>query len=387
MEHGVPKSNSEAIMVETRLTPGRSSDRLFDESGSLQARTSLLAQTTRECTTTPTDARGIGSFNGSPSGTHLNPSGGPVATRAMSLRPRPPHSHCPIIQEERQWRRPDILAGGNGENPRLFATRWTGCDIREQASEIASDYHMLCIALRRTKFHFWLGTKSVANQEVIPGTLHLTQPAQPHRIVFREAYDSLHLFIQNALLKEFFEWVHGKTPIGDVSLPHLEYVYDTLIGNLGVALLSAGELGMHGALYADSISLAIVARLFALYAEKPAVTAERSVAALPNWRLRRVIDFIETHCDQPITLADLARTAGLSRMHFAAQFRKATGFRPHEYLLRQRVERAKIILATTTLPIAQVALTVGFSSQSHFTGVVKRLTGMTPLRWRELSRG
>jgi len=121
-------------------------------------------------------------------------------------------------------------------------------------------------------------------------------------------------------------------------------------------------------------------------AEKPTPTQRREVAALPNWRLKRVIDFMETHADQPITLGDLAHIAGLSRMHFAAQFRKATGLRPHAYLLRRRIEKAKTILATSSSAIAEVALTVGFSSQSHFTGVFKRLTGLTPLSWRELSR-
>ena len=94
---------------------------------------------------------------------------------------------------------------------------------------------------------------------------------------------------------------------------------------------------------------------------------------------------IESNADNPITLADLAREAGLSRMHFAAQFRKATGLRPHQYLLQRRVEKAKTLLATSSAPIAEVALSVGFSSQSHFTGVFKRLTNHTPLRWRELS--
>lgn len=114
----------------------------------------------------------------------------------------------------------------------------------------------------------------------------------------------------------------------------------------------------------------------------PASTSPRSVAALPKWRLKRVIDFVDTHANRSLTLADLARTAGLSRMHFAAQFRQATGFRPHEYLLRHRIEKAKTILATSTRPIAEVALIVGFSSQGHFTLAFKRFTGTTPYRWR-----
>ena len=66
---------------------------------------------------------------------------------------------------------------------------------------------------------------------------------------------------------------------------------------------------------------------------------------------------------------------------FAAQFRAATGHRPHEYLLFRRTERAKELLRTA-MPIVEVALTVGFQAQSHFTTVFRRLTGDTPARWR-----
>ena len=256
--------------------------------------------------------------------------------------------------------------------------------MREQTSEITGDYHMLSISLEPTEFSIWLGTTPLPNKKVIPGTIQLTPPAVPARIVYHKAYDVLHVFIQNVILKEFCKWSYGKQPIGDVRLQDPNYAYDPLIGQLGVALLSADELGgSHGALYANSVSLAIVARLFALYAEKPDSTSQRNVGALPTWRLKRVIDFMETHADEPITLADLAHTAGLSRMHFAAQFRKATNLRPHEYLLRRRIEKAKVMLATGSSPVAEVALSLGFGSQSHFTGVFKRFTGVTPRRWRE----
>jgi AraC family transcriptional regulator len=370
-------------MVETRLTPGRSSDRSLDGSGSLQARTSLLAQTTRAWMST----HAHGSFDGGVSGTRANAIGGPIATRAMALPPRQPHSNRSIIQEERQWRRPDILASGNRLNLRLFAARWSGTDLREQTSEITGDYHMLSISLEPTEFSIWLGMTPIPNKKVIPGTIQLTPPAVPARIVYHQAYDVLHVFIQNVVLKEFYEWSYGKQPIGDVHLRDPNYAYDPLIGQLGVALLSADELGgSHGELYGDSISLAIVARLFALYAEKPDATSQKNVGALPTWRLKRVIDLMEAQADKPITLADLARTAGLSRMHFAAQFRKATNLRPHEYLLRRRIEKAKVMLTTGSSPIADVALTLGFSSQSHFTGVFKRFTGQTPRSWRDSNR-
>jgi hypothetical protein len=69
-------------------------------------------------------------------------------------------------------------------------------------------------------------------------------------------------------------------------------------------------------------------------------------------------------------------------MHFAAQLRAATGYRPREYLLTRRVEHAKSLLTTTDKSLVEVALAVGFSTQAHFSTVFKRISGETPARWR-----
>ena len=147
---------------------------------------------------------------------------------------------------------------------------------------------------------------------------------------------------------------------------------------LGRALLDADEVG---GLYAECISVAIVARLLAAGQR----CAPRSkVAELSKWRLRRAIDHVEAHLAEPVTLAELAAAAGLTRMHFAAQFRAATGLRPHEYLLRRRVERAQELLAGTGRSVLEVALSVGFQTQAHFTAIFKRFAGEPPRAWRQL---
>jgi AraC family transcriptional regulator len=104
---------------------------------------------------------------------------------------------------------------------------------------------------------------------------------------------------------------------------------------------------------------------------------------LPMWRLKRVQAFVSAHIGEPLRLTDLAEAAGLSRMHFAAQFRSATGVRPHDYVLMQRVERAKTMLRSTDMPLAEIALSVGFQAQAHFCTVFKRFEAETPARWRK----
>jgi len=110
------------------------------------------------------------------------------------------------------------------------------------------------------------------------------------------------------------------------------------------------------------------------------------INALPSWRLRRVEEYVEAHLDRGMGLSELAKVAGLSRMHFAAQFRIATGYRPHEYLMHQRIEHAKSLLSNTEMPLVEVALSVGFSTQAHFSTLFKRITSETPARWRRASK-
>ena len=99
--------------------------------------------------------------------------------------------------------------------------------------------------------------------------------------------------------------------------------------------------------------------------------------------MKRVIAYIDANLESTITLADLAGVVGLSRMHFAAQFRAATGLRPHEFLLRRRIDHARHLLAEPRARLVEVALSVGFQTQAHFTTVFKRIVGETPNRWRQ----
>jgi transcriptional regulator GlxA family with amidase domain len=156
-----------------------------------------------------------------------------------------------------------------------------------------------------------------------------------------------------------------------------------IVDSLGRALLDADWVGgASGQLYADSISIAIVTRLLAS-ANRTATTERSKGGALARWRLKRAIDFVEARLDKTVSLADMASSAGLTRMHFAAQFRAATGLRPHEYLLRRRIERAQEMLNGTGMSLVDVARSVGFQTQAHFTSVFKRYAGQPPRVWRE----
>ena len=159
-------------------------------------------------------------------------------------------------------------------------------------------------------------------------------------------------------------------------------VQDPVVQRLCHAL-EAAEDGESRQLYAEPVRLAIVARLLGPPPERETnPQTRRTKAALQKWRLKRVLEFVNGHLEEKITLTALARVAGLSRMYFAAQFRAATGLRPHEFVLQRRIERSQELLVQTRLTLVDIALSVGFQTQAHFTTVFKRFAGDTPHQWR-----
>jgi AraC family transcriptional regulator len=103
-------------------------------------------------------------------------------------------------------------------------------------------------------------------------------------------------------------------------------------------------------------------------------------------RLKRVLELIEAGLADALSLEQLSREAGLNPSHFSRAFKQSMGVPPHRHLVGRRIERAREMLERTDLPILQVALEVGYGSQSHFTTVFRRMIGQTPWRYRSRRR-
>jgi len=107
---------------------------------------------------------------------------------------------------------------------------------------------------------------------------------------------------------------------------------------------------------------------------------------LPPSVLRRVREYIEAHLENNVSLEVLAGIAGLSLSHFARAFKQSEGVAPHDYLMRRRVHRALELLAGTDLPVSAIACASGFSDQSHLARRFRQHFGITPSRYRWLTR-
>ena len=114
---------------------------------------------------------------------------------------------------------------------------------------------------------------------------------------------------------------------------------------------------------------------------KPAVVPQVGGGLAPH-RLQRVLSCIEARLAERVQVRELADEIHMSPFHFARMFKLATGLAPHAYITRQRMGRARELLATTELPLLEVAARVGYQTQAHFTGVFHRYVGTTPRVYR-----
>jgi AraC family transcriptional regulator len=120
------------------------------------------------------------------------------------------------------------------------------------------------------------------------------------------------------------------------------------------------------------------------FAPEPGVRAAAPTSGgLPGGRVRQVTEFIEENLDKDLPLAELAAVVCMSPFHFARLFKRSTGVPPHRFVVRQRIARARLVLTTRELSIAQISRMVGFRTPSHFTTVFRRVLGMTPRAFRE----
>jgi len=101
-------------------------------------------------------------------------------------------------------------------------------------------------------------------------------------------------------------------------------------------------------------------------------------AKLPERKLRVLTEYIETNLDQKLQLANLAKVAGVSVTRLKNLFRNSTGTSVHQYVIHRRIEYARALMSTTTMPASEIALASGFAHQSHMASTMRRLLGQTP---------
>jgi AraC family transcriptional regulator len=153
---------------------------------------------------------------------------------------------------------------------------------------------------------------------------------------------------------------------------------DPVIQQLALALKTEIQTGcMSGRLYGESLGTALAARLVQNYAVSK-LSLEFKASGLTQSQLKRVIDYMKANLTQDLSILDLATLTSMSESHFSRSFKQSVGIAPYQYLMQQRVERAKQLLEQQSLAISTIALDCGFANQTHLTKVFRQMTRMTP---------
>ncbi len=136
-----------------------------------------------------------------------------------------------------------------------------------------------------------------------------------------------------------------------------------------------------GQIYGESLANALAVYLLNRYAVRRQ-TPSVYKGGLPGHRLKRVLDYIADNLADNLSLSELATVAGMSPHYFSELFKQSTGRPPHNYVLRQRIKRAKQQLRDPRRSVIEAGLEAGFQNPSHFARIFRKLVGITPSRFR-----
>jgi AraC family transcriptional regulator len=199
-----------------------------------------------------------------------------------------------------------------------------------------------------------------------------------------EPIQTLHVHVSTDLVARAALQLADRDP-ARVELVERSGFQDPLLAQMGLALrqelLAPAPVGK---LYAETAAQMLAVHLLRHYLATDVAIKDVS-RGLTSSQMKRIIDYIQAHLNQDLSLEALAQQIGFSAYHFARLFRQTTGESPHRFVLHKRIEAAQRLLKETDLPLAQIALEVGFPDQSHFTHAFKRRLGLTPYKYRQES--
>ncbi len=229
-----------------------------------------------------------------------------------------------------------------------------------------------------TSLHWTTGGRKCRAQYA-PGDIYLLPAGTRDHLEWDRPTNRIILTVEPSVLARAFEETAHRA---DFEILERWIFKDRHIASLMLALKDDLEDGSPaGRIYGESLGLAFAVYLARRYGV-PTHEPRHYSGGLPSYRLRLVLDYIRTHLDQDVHLADLAALVGMSPHYFAQLFRQSTGQSPHQYMLAQRIERAKRLLRNRRLSALDVAVLLGFADAGHFSKVFRRIVGSTPTRYR-----
>src|SRR3984885_1346518 len=170
---------------------------------------------------------------------------------------------------------------------------------------------------------------------------------------------------------------------GEVELHPSRKFADSRLSSLVAAARAEMVAGFpSGRLFLDSVEQAMAITLVNGHAVRHR-PVEIYRGGLGSARLRRIKELVHAKMEDDLSLDEMAQSVGLSTAHFARMFRKSTGATPHQFVLRQRLERAKAMLRAADARVLDVAIACGFKTQQHFAQAFREIWGVSPTEYRQ----
>lgn len=192
----------------------------------------------------------------------------------------------------------------------------------------------------------------------------------------------LQIYLRESVLSQALEEACDRDASSVRLVPRFA-VSDPLLEQLALTIIAALEDGRaEDTLYIDTMASMIAVHLARRHSTRTVPERRLVRDGLTRQRVQRLLDYIEAHLGDDLRLSCMADEVELSPFYLARMFKAEIGKSPHQYVLERRVSRARELLRDTALPIAEVAVAVGFSSQSHLSTWFRRIVGVSPAAYR-----
>jgi AraC family transcriptional regulator len=219
------------------------------------------------------------------------------------------------------------------------------------------------------------------SEPVGPGDVSLISQASASTWYWRDAVEVVHVYLAPEELASTCRQMYERE-VHEVELHHHIKTKDPALHHTAMQMAHEAAHGSTGcSLMVESLSCQLAVHILRRHAHVR-FAEQGGTGGLTPSQERAVREFVGENLSESLSLSDLASVVGLSRFHFARRFRVAVGTSPHDFVMKQRVERARTMLERTDSPLLEVASSCGFSDQSHMTREFKKRTGVTPGRYR-----